>query len=462
MQILALAKSDVYRKPLKIVYYGLLLVAMMNSVWIDVRTSLPMPPDMRNRLVGARIMKDGMSPYFYIWKVGDPERYYDSYVAPNANVALATSTPFFHYWMGFFFDMPQYQINIIWMIIQYLCLIGCLLLVVYALPANIRKQTFVIAAFFTVLFTYTDGWRIHIHQDQNYIFIPFLVLVCFYFTLQKNSSFYWLMFGIAAASVILLRPITALIFVPLAFYPSRYYKLGLSTFILLSIYTIFVWFTPLQKQNWKDYFASMKVHIKNHQSLNPILPPVPYDPLSIKHLEGISIESGYDSMRVAKLDARAENSNFFIFYNAITGKKVSVLGMSILGIGLSIFLLLPILLYKKRGVLLPLFLLFILGFTVYNTYEFFTPITRLAYHWVQILFPILLVVAWQRKVYLPALVFLLTGILLNMGMFSAIKMVHNVGEGLVMMALLYCVYRPLFFLHTKIDEPTDERRFYYI
>ena len=462
MQILSLARSDVYRKPLKTIYYGLLLLAMMNSICIDVRTSLPMPADMRNRLVGARMMKDGLSPYFYIWKTGGPERYYDTYVGPNAYVSLSTSTPFFHAIMGSLFDMPQYQINIIWMIIQYMCLIGCVLLAVFSLPERYRNHAFKIAAFFAVLFSYTDGWRIHIHQDQNYIFIPLLALACFYCIQQKNNVFYYFLFAMAATSMILLRPITVLFFTPLVFYPLRYYKMGVATSIALVVYIIFVWFTPIQKQNWTEYFQSMKVHIENHQSLKPILPPVANDPISIKNLEGVSIVSGYDSLKVAQLNQRAENSNFFIFYNKITGGKISILAMSIMGVGLGIILLLPMFVYIKRKVILPSFLLFILGFAVYNTYEFFTPVTRLAYHWVQILFPILLVVVWQRKIYLLPLIFLLLGMLLSMGIFTSIKMVHNLGEGLVMLALLYCVYRPLWNRVPETEPLSVKRRLYYV
>ena len=78
----------------------LLLVAMaivlLVSLYKDVANTPAMPGDMRNRIVGSRIMKDGGSPYFYIWKEGDTVRYYDTYIAPNAIMSTATSTPFFH------------------------------------------------------------------------------------------------------------------------------------------------------------------------------------------------------------------------------------------------------------------------------------------------------------------------------------------------------------------------------
>ena len=76
-------------------FYGTMVFLLALSIYKDVGYSVSMPGDLRNRLVGARMMKDGLSPYFYIWKEGGPIRYYDTYTSPNSNVSAATATPFF-------------------------------------------------------------------------------------------------------------------------------------------------------------------------------------------------------------------------------------------------------------------------------------------------------------------------------------------------------------------------------
>ena len=235
-----------------------------------------------------------------------------------------------------------------------------------------------------------------------------------------------------------------LLFLPFLFYTKEYFKWGVFAAVALACYSIFAMVNPVQKANWADYFKSVKVHTANHQLLSPKQAAVPYNPIPILNFEGISIESGRDTVRILELTKQAENSNLFIFYNELTKKKLSIFAMTVAGIIGGGLLLLPLFFLLKRKQKMPIEGLFILGFLVYNVFEFCTPVTRLSYHWVQFLFPLLLFATQAKKQQIWLWAILALGFTLEILPHTPIKMQHNLGEGLVVLALLYWVYHPFF------------------
>lgn len=402
-----------------------------------------MPGDMRNRIVGSRIMKDGGSPYFSIWKEGDTVRYYDTYVAPNAVMSPATSTPFFHYVNGLIADLPQYQFNSIWLLLEYVALAACLLLAMLTTPAPRSRKIFYLLAGITIFFTYTVGWRIHVHTGQNYIFVPLLAMACYYAVMQKMNWLHLLLFGVAACSLVLVRPIAVLFLLPHLFYLKSYYKWFCSAAILMLVYVGFVFSNPVQKTNWSDYFKSVQTGIALHQQLLPPVKAVPYNPAPIRSFEGINFDTEGNEKLGGKINAGAENSNFFILYNELTGRKLSVAAMTITGLLTCIVMLVPLWLAVKKKLAFSAIQLFVVGFLIYNAYEFFTPVTRLSYHWVQFLFPLLLMAIMMRRLYIIPVTFLITGFCLNIAVLPSVKMEHSIGEFLIVSAMLYVVYRAL-------------------
>ncbi len=412
-----------------------------------------MPGDMRNRIVGSRILKDGGSPYFSIWKEGDTVRYYDTYIAPNSVMSAATSTPFFHHVNSLIADLPQYQFNIIWMVLEYFFITACLLLAILAMPAPRSRNIIYLLAGITILFTYTVGWRIHVHTGQNYIVVPLLAMACYYAMVQKTNGLHLLLFGVAACSLVLVRPITILIFLPHLLYLKNYYKWFCSAAILMLAYVVFVLSNPVQKRNWIDYFKSVQTGIAVHQQLMPPVPPVSYNPVPIRSFEGINFDTEGNRESVSAVNAGAETSNFFILYNTLTGRKLSVRAMTITGLTICIILLLPLYFIRKKGLPFSLMPLFILGFLIYNTYEFFTPVARMSYHWVQFLFPLLLTALFIKRFYLIPVLFLVAGFYLNITVLPAVKMEHSIGEFLIVIAMLYLVYRELVMKYVKEETP---------
>jgi hypothetical protein len=77
---------------------------LTHSLYRDIRLEKQFPSDLRNRIVGARLQKDGKLPYHYHWKETDGIRYYnpDDYLWQSDSVSgfsainEITSSPFFH------------------------------------------------------------------------------------------------------------------------------------------------------------------------------------------------------------------------------------------------------------------------------------------------------------------------------------------------------------------------------
>jgi hypothetical protein len=78
--------------------------------------------DLRNRVVGARIIKDNGSPYFYKWKKGEGFRYYDPGNFDAAHPSAITTSPFFEQLLSPVADLPQSQIELFWLIFEYIVL----------------------------------------------------------------------------------------------------------------------------------------------------------------------------------------------------------------------------------------------------------------------------------------------------------------------------------------------------
>src|SRR6186713_1484838 len=84
--------------------------------------------DLRNRVVGARMIRDGRSPYFYKWKGADGVRYYDPDNDPpkwsDKKLSVVSATPFFHHLLAPLTEWPQMKIFRLWMVLEYLALAG--------------------------------------------------------------------------------------------------------------------------------------------------------------------------------------------------------------------------------------------------------------------------------------------------------------------------------------------------
>lgn len=423
-------------------------VALLTSIYKDAQNSMAQPYDMRNRIVGSRMMEDGKSPYFYIWQEGDTVRYYDIHVAPGAVVSLATATPFYHYITEFFADFPQHKINVYWFCVEYFLLGTMCLLLFLCLPPPDRWKGYLILSI-AALFTYTVGWRMHVNAGQNYLLIPALTMVCYYCLKQKKDFIHLLLFGLCAATMFLIRPICILLFVPFLFYLKRYFTWFASAGIFTALYTVFVFTNPLHQSNWIEYFRALEINVKFHQHMIPESKNPVFSTAPVRTFEGINLDTQGSDYWNTELRKGSEISNFYIIYEGIFGKRIPIIAQNVLGLLICGFIMLPLIVMKKKKLTISLEMLLFIGFLVYNMYEFFTPAIRAIYHWVQFLFPLLLLIVFCRKLLVVPMFLVLAGIYLNIVIWPSVKMEHTIGEMMVVSGILWIAYRNLVMQYLK-------------
>ena len=87
-------------------------------IWRDIQIEKQYTGDLRNRIVGARLQKDGKPPYFYKWRPQDGLRYYDPIKLDTTYANAITASPFFHHLLFPIADLQQREISQIWLAVQ--------------------------------------------------------------------------------------------------------------------------------------------------------------------------------------------------------------------------------------------------------------------------------------------------------------------------------------------------------
>ncbi len=392
-------------------------------------------PDLRNRVVGARLQKDGKAPYFYKWHEGEPVRYYDI-TNIGTGVANISSSPFFHTLLYPIADLPQRTISRIWFFLEYLFLIFTGILALRL--AKTKSQAILVGIAFT-LFILTEAWRVHIILGQVYIMMPFFCMVIYYCLSKPYSRVAACMAGFVSIMLLLIRPNSVVFFIPFLFLVNRYSRKYLVAFLIPVLLLPAIYFSFENNRTfWKQYPTALQEAINVHQGLNR--QDTTQKP---KQLTVIEAWEGWDRKEIAKVTQAidfyqySEHANFFVLYQTIFKKPLSVAMMNVIA-GFSIVALLSLYFFthKKFGTL-TLSNIVILAFCLYMISDFSSPIWRHQYYTVQWLFPVLV----AATVYKPATKWLyaglLFGLLLNIVNTDYIKMEHTIGEYLIFMILLY-------------------------
>jgi len=424
---------------LRYVGYAVILILAVKALLFDFSHAESLPLDLRNRVVGARMLSDGLSPYFYIWKPGDTLRYYDpaKFNLPgNVSIPAVTSTPFLHGLMAPLVDMSQMQIDIAWFIAQYLSLIFCAWMVYKGLG---NRFGFFIA-FIIAFFAQTSGWHHHLFAGQNYIFISLFACVSFYFMSLKNSYVNAFFASLFVAAACLIKLDFILCFLPFLFVYKKYWKYGLCLGLILGLYVAYVFLSPLQMLNWQDYFKIVKLHSHIHlfENIDEVVNTKIYN----FQFEGIEINLALDERLSARIMEGQENTAFYIIAQRLKWPTFSANQLLLMGTICMTLTSIPFLWIRIKRIQLQLPDMLILGFVMFYMFDFFIPIARYTYFWVLWLLPLLLyfVSAKRNFMYVIAII----GFTLNIVILPNIKMEHTIGQFLLIAAFLYHLYAPIF------------------
>lgn len=410
---------------------------MGHSVYRDIQLEKQFPDDLRNRVVGARLQKDGKLPYHYYKNAGDGMRYYDvnNHNRSPSGASNITASPFFHELLFPICNLPQRTISIIWFWLQYIFLFAIAGMICGLTPSREKKWLLVN---FAVLFTATEAWIEVISTGQLYFAEAFL-MTCILIFLTRSKKTGKIIAGVLAAMFVLTRPIAIVMFIPFLFYYKEYLVFLLTAFCGLALYGLFVLTNPYEKTLYEDYVSGMKLQVQNHQNLAGKPHPFQrYDDLHNLNLEGFDFNEVSKERVKHPHQAFSEDGNIFVLYMLVTHQKMPVAILNTLS-ALTIGILSILFFYrnKKKSVKTEQILVF--GFTLYMVVELFNPVHRHQYNSVQ-WFPLVLaglipVRTWKDPVFL----LMTLGLLLNLCNFSWLPMRHTLGEFCWLTALLLSV-----------------------
>ncbi len=393
--------------------------------------------DLRNRVVGARLQKDGKMPYFYKWQPGDGVRYYDPINFDNYKVSKITASPFFHTLIYPLVELDYQKIIYVWTIIQYvlLCLMTWLII---AMAGSAAKKWAI--SILCVTLIYTAAWKASIYAMQLYLLIPFLVTLIFWcFNRKKYPLFFMALGGVLSAVLLLIRPNMILFFLPFLFLIDRYSYREILMFSGAAIVMIIACVLPSRQQElWKEYFQSLAEQVRVHQSMGT-LQTNPPDP-GFKVWEGWDAEKNYRLQRESDVINYSESGNVYILFEKLFHRKIP-LGYLTAASLLSILVVFLAYFWKsKQRDGLPN--VFMLGFSIYMIADHFSPISRNQYYTVQWFFLLSLAMLIYDHRYRYIYLLLLVGLILNLINSPYIKIEHTLGEycwllGFTLLSLFY-------------------------
>lgn len=412
---------------------SLLVIGILSfCIWRDILLEKQYPGDLRNRIVGSRLQKDGRLPYYYKWQPQDGLRYYDPQNFDTLRVSNMTGTPFLHTLMTPIAEQEQRSISRIWLIIEYALLFFIMMIALSFARNNIQKWAMV---GMTILFMLTAGWQAHIAAGQYYIIMPALFILFYYFTSRRKLPVHAFVAGFLAACIVLIRPNTAPFFLPFFFLWIRFslkYKLAFAVPVLLVLTLAFG--SGQSRGLWSEYRAAVSEQVKAHQG-HPVTQQNTPDPQFAQW-------EGWDKGQRER-DARTQVFNFEPGHGNLlaTIKRIVNVHLPVwlfMTVSFIFMLALVFIFYKKkvRSNSISLFAVTLLGFSLYMISDLSAPFYRYQYNAVQWIFPLLLIIIYYHRRYKYIYLLIVAGLLLNIIEIRPVPFEHPAGEYLILTGLL--------------------------
>jgi hypothetical protein len=219
--------------------------------------------DLRNRIVGARAMGKGYSPYFYKWNPADGERLLDPNDQPARLVNGNTVTPAMLYILYPLSFLNYSAIRLIWTILQILAAI----LIVWMMLRRYEGDSPLTSAGIVVLgLLASDYWFMHIDRGQVYVFFALLFSFVYYtYTAKwKNARF---ISGFIAGLFIFLRPFAGIIGLGFLLHGKMNWVRG----CIMGVITGTIFFVLPNPAVWQDYFRAMKEYGNEYLAKGPVI-----------------------------------------------------------------------------------------------------------------------------------------------------------------------------------------------
>jgi hypothetical protein len=352
--------------------------------------------DLRNRVVGARLLLEEEDPYFFKWNQDTPDELVDArdfyHNFPMSRLTVPPTVLILH---TPFASIPYKTQQILWAFIQWLQLLLIIIMLSNIADSVLKKKIIWIIGLLIIASSFF--WRLHVDKGQIYILFVFMITLSFWILKKKDN---YILSGFILGLTASFRPPVILMGIP--FLINRKWKFIVSGIVgIVSSFVISLFIAPLTI--WGSYLKSMEFHENFHLL---ILKPA------------FSFYNKYvvDGIRNAIFAANLpmEDSSIQDLLRIFFDLKVRAI---ILEVSLSIVIIVfTILLWKRIIKAKNNTFLFYVGIVYVIISSFFLPAARLSYMNVYWLLPLSLVVIKTnslKTIIKPELIFLIFGLLLN-------------------------------------------------
>jgi hypothetical protein len=399
--------------------------------------------DMRGRVVGARLVKEGKLPYYYTWQPGDSLKYFFNQLVDTQRivpppVSGLTASPAFLQALGPVAFLQQYKID--WgafVLFHVFFLIGIALALRYS-----KKQNWPYVLLIMVPMIITDGWLGNFVTVQYYMLFGFLLFMIAWLLLRKQQ----IIAGILFAILILWRP-TALVFAfPFVIFGLKYIRFLSGTFISLAIYAVAVLSSPFQKSLWQQYFVALKAHQAIHMSdtyteSKDRIATLPFLPNPFEGEDYFKLDS---IQKVHPIYVYPEASSFKSAYNSVIGHKPSgslLLALLFASAG-SVWLWLFLKFRKEKNDADMEYKIILAGMLFYFLSSFFSSITSASYQFPQWWAVAAIFGIFYHRIPKSAYMLFLIGLVLNFYLLPGFKGKHFLSEIFLLLATCWAVVAP--------------------
>jgi hypothetical protein len=210
----------------------ILALAVVMAVLMDFNNTCKFGGvDLRNRVVGARLLLAGKDPYTYKWKPGEPERFLDKCDNFSMPVNRVTASPAALLLYAPLAWLDYSYIRVAWFFIQWACFFTLAAMLAACARAGAARNAMLLVL--AVVFAMGDSWRMHVERGQVYVLFALLLAAAYWVGRKENdraSLACGLILGVTAA----LRPPLILVAAPFLLTWRWRTLLGIAVGVLLA------------------------------------------------------------------------------------------------------------------------------------------------------------------------------------------------------------------------------------
>ena len=362
--------------------------------------------DLRNRVVGARLMKQDISPYFFKWSSAFPETLRDPIDGCNTKNSMVTAPPSLLLLMQPLTGISYKQICYLWAVIHYLFFLFIFGSIYFYFRNSYSRNLITISG---IILLFCSQWVQSIFVGQSHFILP-AVLGTLILLSGSKWGYRFLSIGLLFSFLVWIRPNAILIFPFLLCCKEinrwQVIKGLLAGGLLLAGITL-----ALNHENeWLDFYLSCKEWIKMHiQGIELIQCPHP------EIVEGKLVK--FQGEYPARLDSEITNLFGIIHHKFNVAVKQNYITVG----SLIIYLALLYFSSKRPFGLLPDALL--MGMFLYWLFEITAPFNKTSYYFLELFFIIYYLAGKFKELNTASKVFLLLSFLFNFLSFVPINMV---------------------------------------